>query len=136
MTLLFTGWVVCAPDLCALQRCVDWSGQRSHSVRPGRTDLSEWDGQNGFGVRYIPYERRAQRSRAQTATRPVNSNYACLSGNSSPSSVGRKPNVFFSSSTSRRAFCFTEPGITALTARIRMFLGVWDRSTNSRSCVR
>ncbi len=74
MTLLFTGWVVCAPDLCALQRCVDWSGQRSHSVRLGRTDLSEWDGQNGFGVQYIPYERRAQRSGVQTAVHPVKSN--------------------------------------------------------------
>ena len=66
VTLLFTGGL----DLCALRRCVDWSGQRSRFVRHRRTDLSEWDGQNGFGVRYTPYERRAQRSRPH----PVKSN--------------------------------------------------------------
>ena len=31
------GWAVCALDLCALQRCVDWSGQRSRFVRLRRT---------------------------------------------------------------------------------------------------
>ena len=69
----FTGWVACTLDLCVLQRCADWSGQRSRFIRHRRTYRSEWDGQNGFDVRYIPYERRAQRSRAQTATRPLNS---------------------------------------------------------------
>ncbi len=72
--LLFTGWVVCVLDLCALQRCVDWSGQRGRFVRHRRTDLSEWGGQNGSAVRSTPYERRAQRSRAQAITHPMKSN--------------------------------------------------------------
>ncbi len=66
LSVTITGVVVCVLGLCALQRCVDWSGQRSRFVRYRRTDQSEWDGQNGFSVRYTPYERRARRPRAQT----------------------------------------------------------------------
>ena len=59
--------------------------------------------------------------------------YRCFN---SRSSVGSSPNSCSIASISARACFFAEPGITARTARINRFFGVWDRSTNSSSCVR